>query len=133
MMVGTTPAFRAVRAVAFVLIMLAAIVLPEQLFSVSVAHRWTWALLSVWLGFGGFVCALGHSTGRYLGEYVGLPFVSSALVGFGVLQLSLAGYEAVPSVALLWAFALLMFARWRDVVVVFRIARRQQRSGRGDT
>lgn len=120
----TVTAFSRVRAAAYLLLLVAGVVLPYRVFAVGVEHSWTWALLCAWLIAGGTLAAAGQLSGTYLGEYVGQPLIVSALAGFGVLQLVIAGPAAIPAVAILWSFALLVAARWRDVVRVFRASRK---------
>ena len=87
-----------------------------------------WALLAAWLILGGLLAFSGQLRQRWTGEYVGLPLIFSALAGFGLLQGNVQSWQAtsIPSVALLWSFALLLGARWLDVSALYRAARRER-------
>lgn len=115
--------FSAARAIAYLFLVAAGAVLPFRVAAVEAPNQLAWLVMSVFLVLGGLSSALGHLSGRYLGEYVGQPLIFTALFGFGTLQLALAGWVALPGVAVLWSFTLLVFARWRDVAAVFRSAR----------
>lgn len=130
MIPNSSTTFSRTRGVAYSLLCVSGIVIPFVLRDVGVEHELTWAALSIWLLVGGLACAVGQFSGRYLGEYTGLPFVMTALVGFGGLQLAISNGElaAVPGVAMMWAFGLLTFARWNDIRHLFRSARRKRAS-----
>lgn len=84
-----------------------------------------WWTMSVWLGFGGTVCAIGSMFRRWVGEYVGLPFVFSSLFVFGLLQANISGWSPVviPSVSLLWALGGFAVTRWRQTTHYYTISR----------
>lgn len=123
---SSSTSFRKVRGTAYLFMVACGMVLPYQLHN-QTAHPWTWNVMCAFIVLGGLTSAYGQFTGTWLGEYVGLPFVFSAIGGFGVLELALAEWTAIPSVALLWAFTFLLYARWRDVSSVFRSARKTRR------
>lgn len=76
---------------------------------------------------GGLSAAFGTATGRWIGEYVGLPLLASAMFAFAVLTYrdtwDQAGWVAFPSVMLLTAYGTLLTSRWLDVAAVVRAAR----------
>lgn len=76
---------------------------------------------------GGLFAAFGTATGRWIGEYVGLPLLASAMFAFAVLTYrdtwGQAGWVSFPSVMLLTAYGILLTSRWLDVAAVVRAAR----------
>jgi hypothetical protein len=81
----------------------------------------TWFLV-----VGGGLASVGAATVRWFGEFIGLPLLSSSFCVLGILVWR-AGFDATPFIAsanmlLLVAFGLLLAARWRVVLAVFRIA-----------
>jgi hypothetical protein len=88
-----------------------------------------WQVMASWLVLGGLLGISGQLRRRWTGEFVGLPLLFSALFGFGVLQGNLLDWalEAVPSVAILWAFSLSLGGRWMDVWALYRASRREVR------
>jgi hypothetical protein len=119
----TSLTFRKIRGLSYGLLVVCGVVVPFQVLS-TVPHPTTWAIVSGFLILGGIPCAVGQLSGRWVGEYVGLPLVVAALLGFGGLQLGVGGWLSVPGVSLLWAFAGIVYARWRDVGAVFTSQRR---------
>jgi hypothetical protein len=115
---------RSMRVAAYVFAALAGVVLLTQLADIPGISIALWWAMSVELAIGASSCLLGQLARRWTGEFVGLPLLSSALVGFGLLQANLYDWQlaAVPSTALLWSFALLMFSRWRDVLLMYAAA-----------
>lgn len=89
---------------------------------------WLWWVMCAWLVIGGLLSLGGTLARRWLGEYVGLPLASAAMVGFALLQGQASGWTvfAIPSVALLGAFGLLLLSRWRDVTALYRVAVRSK-------
>lgn len=121
---------RVISAVAYLLIVLAGIVLALTLGDIPGIMEWLWLVMCVWLGLGGLAATVGQLTRRWTGEFVGLPLLASSLVGFGFLQGNLSDWHitVIPSVSLLWAFGLIVLARWRDVDALYRSARLAQRA-----
>lgn len=116
---------RMVRVVCYALLPVAGVALAWQVGQgIPGIQEPLWWVMCGWLGLGGLFALLGQVFRRWTGEYVGLPLIGSALLGFSLLQLNLYGYslDLVPSTALLWSFALLVFARWRDVHTLYRVA-----------
>lgn len=76
---------------------------------------------------GGMLSALGAGTGRWGGEYLGLPLIGAAMLAFAGITYRDAwdtiGWVSVPSIALLLAYGILIAARWHDVSTVGRAAR----------
>lgn len=87
-----------------------------------------WGVMAAWLLLGGLLGIISQLRRRWTGEFVGLPLLFSSLFGFGILQGNLSGWvlAVVPSVAILWAFALALLSRWFDVGVLYRASRREQ-------
>jgi hypothetical protein len=81
----------------------------------------TGPLVFVWATFlliGGALCAYGSVTGRWIGELIGLPLISSA---FGVYFVVLALSRTVSGAAAALAFgaiALILLGRWQDVSMI---------------
>jgi hypothetical protein len=112
------------RLVAYFGFAFAAVVLLDQIDDTPGINIVLWYVMSGFLLGGSLPAALGQLTGRWTGEFVGLPLVASALFGFGILTGGANGwaYQAVPSIVLLWAFALLIWSRWRSVHVMYGAA-----------
>jgi hypothetical protein len=113
---------RAMRCVAYVAIVLAGVglVLADHVFG-------PWYNAMGWFSIvGGVLCAAGVATGRWVGEYIGLPLLASAMFAFTALTyrdtFDAVGWVAVPSVALLAAYGILLTSRWLDVCAVVRAA-----------
>lgn len=85
-------------------------------------------VMSWFLVVGGITSMLGAATGRWVGEFVGLPLLGSSFIVFGLLSLAesfgVTPYIAVANMALLAGFAVVMSVRWRTVLAVFRLASR---------
>lgn len=118
---------RVARVLAYALMAGAGIVLfiiGDEVFPIMSAAFLTWTFMCLFLAVGGAASALGQATKRWTGEFIGLPLVGSALIVFGVLQGGLAQWTlyGVPSVALLWAFGLVLIGRWRDIAKLVHAA-----------
>lgn len=89
----------------------------------EVAEVMSWFLL-----VGGLCCTIGAVTEKWWGEYVGLPLLASSFMVFGLISSSdawgAAPYLAAANLALLFAVALGLLARWRDARAVYRLASR---------
>lgn len=111
--------------VVYALLMVAGAITAWQIVAFPGINRPLWWVMAAWLVGGGLLSLGGQAVRRWPGEFVGLPLAWSALVGFSLLQLNLYGWvvEMVPSTALLWALALLLGMRWRDVWTLYRQAR----------
>lgn len=117
---------RWLRVTAYGLQVMAGAVLAPQVDLIPGILEWLWLLMCTWLVVGGWLCLIGQLTRRWVGEFVGLPLGAAALLGFAVLQGQVSGWAliAVPSVALLGAYGLMLVSRWRDVSALYRVARR---------
>lgn len=115
---------RGLRIVAYGLQALAGAVLAPQVHLIPNVADGLWLAMCTWLVVGGALCLLGQLFRRWTGEFVGLPLSAAALVGFSILQGRVAGWAtlAIPSVALLGAYGLMLLSRWRDVVALYRVA-----------
>ena len=121
----TDKTVRLARLVAYALMVLAACTLPIQIDLLSrQIIEWIWLVMTVWMGLGGLLSLIGTVSKRWTGEFVGLPLLFTAFLGFGVLQARVSGWTlaAAPSTALLWSLALLLYARWRDTLRYYRVA-----------
>lgn len=88
--------------------------------------------LPVWIGFfvaGGIFSAYSILRGRWTGEAFGLPLSSTALAVYAII-LVMRFFGTLPrtlpmlaSAALLFSFALLLLARWLEVLRLLRAAR----------
>lgn len=110
---------RGVRFSAYGLLALAGVWLPFLAIG-NVAHETAWVGVSLWMALGGLAAAWGTVTGRWVGEYVGLWPVITALIGFGALELAVFHTDGIPGTAMLWGFGLLATSRW---MVVRRLVR----------
>lgn len=117
-----SPRVRAGMVSAYLLILTCGVALPFQLHLYQGIIEWLWLVMSAWMGFGGLVSALGQLAQRWVGEFVGLPMIGSALMSFGVLQANVQDWSwlAIPSTSLLWAFALISIERFRNVSGMYR-------------
>lgn len=83
-------------------------------------------IMSGFLALGAFLGMAGQVFNRWIGEYVGLPLVSSAFAVFGVItfrgNLDVAPVIAYANLALLSGIAFSLLARWRQVRAVYRLA-----------
>ncbi len=92
----------------------------------------TGGLVYFWAAFllvGGILCGFGAVTDRWIGEYAGLPLISTA---WGVYFVVLALARTVNALAASLAFgavALILFARWRDISMIRREADRAAHPG----
>lgn len=80
---------------------------------------------------GGILAGGGTLTGRWVGELLGLPLLTSAMVSFALVTFrESAGdpWVGAPSVGLLVSFAALLLGRWIDVFSLSRTATRASRS-----
>lgn len=117
---------RVIRGLAYALMIVAAVTLPVQINLLSgLIEEDIWAVMTAWMGIGGGACLYSVIRARWPGEFIGLPLLVAAFLGFGILQAGVAGWTlaAVPSTALLWAFSLGLLARWREVSRYYRAAR----------
>lgn len=122
---------RVMRVLAYLLLALGGAVLMQQLGSAPLPIvKPLWYVLGVWLVIGGLASLAGQLARRWTGEFVGLPLIGSALIGFGLLQANLYDWsiEVATSTALLWAFGLIVLSRWRDVLALYRAAPRREES-----
>jgi len=115
---------RGMRVAAYALALAAGVVLATQLDDIPGVVAPLWYAMTAELALGSLLGLIGQLSRRWTGEFVGLPLMGSALVGFGILQANLYAWAlaAAPSTALLWAFGLLMLSRWRDVLLMVRAA-----------
>lgn len=100
--------------------------------SIQAATGWVVYLWAAFLLAGGALCAYGAVTDRWIGEYTGLPLISSA---FGVYAVVLVLGAAVRTTAAALAFgavALVLLDRWYDVNRVRVAATDQAEHGGGD-
>lgn len=115
---------RATRIVAYACMVIGGATLAPQIDDTVGIVAPLWYVMVVWLVLGGLASMVGQVVHRWTGEFVGLPLVGSALLGFGVLQANVMdwSWSVVPSTALLWSFGLVMLSRWRDVLYLYRAA-----------
>ena len=76
---------------------------------------------------GGFLCALGSASLRWVGEFVGLPLLGTGLIVLAV-QYWWTNEDQYPFISaanlfLLFAVAGIMLTRWRMVLAVYWVAR----------
>lgn len=117
---------RVIRAVAYALMLVAAVTLPAQIDLLSgLISEHIWAVMTAQMGIGAALCLYGQIRRRWTGEFIGLPLLVASFAGFGILQAGVSGWvlAVIPSTALLWAFALGLTARWREVCRYYRAAR----------
>lgn len=80
--------------------------------------------MSWFLVVGGGLSLLGSATGRWAGEFMGLPLLISAMVTFAILTYRDSGWtNGSGSIFLLVAYAAFMASRWWDVRTVGKAAR----------
>ena len=88
-------------------------------------------VMGLWCVIGGLLSFLGTASGRWAGEYIGLPLVGSAMIAFAALTYrdtwDAAHWVAVPSILLLMGYGILLAARWADVSAVARAAKEYAR------
>lgn len=71
------------------------------------------------------VCFVGSVSGRWIGEYSGIPLLAATLAVYSVATLSQADEDSLARVAyaiLLMSFASGLFARWRDVQRIRKVS-----------
>ena len=108
---------RALRAIAYVMLAVAGVcaffVAPRTLNSVIGLMTWAWA---AFLLVGGTLSAVGSIFDRWIGEFAGIPLLTSALTVYGTALITAGRTAAAGAVGcLMWALALSLFGRWRDV------------------
>ena len=86
-----------------------------------------YTIMGWWCLVGGLCSSMGSATGRWVGEFVGLPLLSSAMLTFAGLTYrdswDAVGWVSIPSVLLLFAYGVLLAGRWLDVQAVGRAAK----------
>ena len=86
-----------------------------------------YTIMGWWCLVGGLCSSTGSATGRWVGEFIGLPLLSSAMLTFSALTYrdawDAAGWTSVPSILLLFAYGVLLLGRWLDVQAVGRAAK----------
>ena len=84
--------------------------------------------MSIFILAGGTLSSLGSATGRWVGEFLGLPLLATAFAVFGAITYrensEAAPYLAAANLTLLLGLSLLFVARWRYVLSVFHAADR---------
>lgn len=109
------------RIVAYALTSAAGVLTFIQVFDFEGINRPLWWGMASWLAVGGLLACLGQAFRRWTGEFVGLPLIGSAFLGFTLLQINLYGLVAqLSSHFLLTSFALVVLSRWRDVYALYR-------------
>jgi len=90
-----------------------------------------YTIMGYWCLVGGAFSCLGKVTGRWAGEFIGLPLVGSAMIAFALMTYRDAWdaeqWIAVPSIALLAAYGSILLGRWADVAAIGRAARERGR------
>jgi hypothetical protein len=108
----------------------AAIVWPAP--SVESATGWLVYVWAAWLAIGGTLAGAGAVTDRWLGEYAGLPLLSSAFGVYAVVIASNGRLSSAAGALALAAIAAVLFARWQDIGVLRKEATaRARRLGGG--
>lgn len=69
------------------------------------------------------ICLYGSVTDRWIGEYVGIPLLSTTMIFYGLIALRSAGHDGFTGALfaygfLILAFAFGLFARWRDIQLI---------------
>ncbi len=81
---------------------------------------------SVLFAIAAVFCFIGSMLDRWIVEYIMIPLLGSTLMVFGIALLSSAVVEGtgliVPYAMFFGAFACGLFARWRDVQALLRVA-----------
>ena len=84
-------------------------------------------MLAAFLVVGGFSATVGAVSGRWAGEFIGLPLVATGLVSLGIISWSSSRTEApwlaAGNLCLLTGFAVLLLGRWRAVLAVYYLVR----------
>lgn len=117
---------KAIAISAYSLLMIAGATLPFQLMVMQEPFEILWWMMTAWLFIGGTLGNVDQFKGTWVGQFIGLPLIFTALFGFGFLQLQVSGgftILAVPSVALLWAFGFLGVHLWRDTWKFYKVVR----------
>lgn len=80
-----------------------------------------YVILCAWMGLGGVLCSVSSAFGRWVGEWIGLPMIASAMIVFAILS-GRDGWTmvTVANGILLAGLALIFTARWRDVAAIYR-------------
>lgn len=82
--------------------------------------------MSAFLALGGVLACIGCVTERWVGEYIGIPLLTSSFTVFGVIQsasaLHVAPLAALANLAILVGVSLGLWGRWREVRAVYRLA-----------
>lgn len=88
---------------------------------------------SVLLLIGGVFACIGRLSGRWLGEYVGLPLIAGmfTVYGLALAYVASASQPAIAGALFFGSVACLFAARWHEVAAVRREAVRH-RNRRGD-
>lgn len=102
---------------------LASVIWPAPSVSRAAAYglAYIWA---VFLALGGSTAAVGAATDRWLGEYIGLPLLTTTFGIYGLAAATAGRVTSIAGAAALTSIALLLAARWRDVAIVRREADR---------
>lgn len=128
-MTGQTHRRRYVYAISYLLMALAgiaAVAYPAP--SVKSVTATIDLFLYVWDAFliiGGLCSCFGAVTDRWIGEYLGLPLLSSVFAVYGIAALYIGGSSRPTSLAggcALLSIAMLIIGRWREVSVVRKSA-----------
>ena len=84
--------------------------------------------MAVFLAVGGPLCCLGAARKRWAGEFCGLPLLASSFLVFGIITFrdtfAAAPFLATANLAMLAGFSVIMMARWRVVLAIYKIADR---------
>lgn len=83
-------------------------------------------VMAVFIAVGGLTSFLGAVTGRWVGEFVGLPLLASSFVVFAFLTtdgtFEIAPYIAAANFSLLTGFGVAATSRWLDSLRSYRLA-----------
>jgi hypothetical protein len=79
-----------------------------------------WALC---LAVSAAICLYGSATDRWIGEYTGIPLLSTTMIFYGLIALKSAGHDGYTGALYAYGFLILGFAfgliaRWRDVQLI---------------
>ena len=96
----------------------------------------TTAEVMAWfMAVGGVACSWGSISRRWVGEFVGLPLLGTAMMVLGLLiwmtSAAHAPFIALGNAFLLFAVAGIMLTRWRLVLAIYRAARHTAGRGNG--
>lgn len=81
----------------------------------AAADHYLVTLWDIFLLCGGIASSAGAITGRWLGEYVGLPLLASVFAVYGVAAFAAANATAGSAGSAFVGIALLFMGRWTDV------------------